>query len=316
MKLRKFLAVCCAAALVLASCSKPQTSGVAEAPQNIAGKLHVLATFAPVFCFAKNVAGDLADVEMLLPPDTGPHDFAFAPSDLRKLAGADVVVENGFGLEAWLDRAVQGGMKTGALRIVAARGISPQENPPELTTGTVEKKPGEDDEFGPNPHVWLDPILAIKEVENIRDGLMSKDPKNADAYLANANAFSMRLRNLDDEIGRAVEGLPSKRMLTFHDSFPYFAARYGFEVVGFVEAFPGKEPTPRYLQKLREITMEKKVRVLFSEPQYSPQILRSLSEDLKLPIAVIDPMETGVPSADYYETIMRQNLKSLTDALR
>ena len=318
MRFRKFAALCVVAAwvCVLAACSKPENSSSAEPPQNTGGKLHVLATFAPIFSFTKNVAGDLADVEMLLPPDTGPHDFAFAPSDLRKLAGADVVVENGFGLEGWLDRAVQSGLKAGALRIVAARGIPPLQNPPELTTGTVEKKPDAEDESGPNPHVWLDPIFAIKEVENIRDGLMSKDPKNADAYLANANAFSARLRDLDDEIGRTVEGLPSKRMLTFHDSFPYFAARYGFEIVGVVEAFPGKEPTPRYAEKLREIIAEKKVRVLFSEPQYAPQILRSLSEDLKLPIVAIDPMETGQPSAEFYETVMRQNLKALADALK
>ena len=288
----------------------------AATASHAAEKLRVLATFPPMFSFAKNVAGDLAEVEMLLPADTGPHDFAFAPSDLRKLASADVVVENGFGLEAWLDKAVQGGLKPGAVRIVAARGITPLENPPELTTGTVEKKADAEDESGPNPHVWLDPISAIKEVENIRDGLMARDPANADGYLANANAFITRLRNLDDEIGRAVEGLASKRMLTFHDSFPYFAARYGFEIVGVLEAFPGKEPTPRYLEKLREITVAKKVRVLFSEPQYEPAILRSLSEDLKLPIVVIDPMETGQPGAEFYETAMRKNLKALTDALK
>lgn len=253
---------------------------------------------------------------MLLPPNTGPHDFALAPSDLRKIAGADVIVENGFGLESWLDHAVQSGLKQGALRIVAAKGITPLENPPELSAGEQKQPDAEGEETGPNPHVWLDPILAIKETENIRDGLMARDSANADAYLANANVFITRLRNLDDEIGRATVTLPNKRMLTFHDSFPYFAARYQFEIVGTVEAFPGREPTPRYLQKLREIIASKNVRVLFSEPQYSPQILRSLSEDLKLPIVVIDPMETGDPSAEYYEDVMRKNLKSLTDALK
>src|SRR5205823_5055899 len=124
------------------------------------------------------------------------------------------------------------------------------------------------------------------------------------------------LRNLDDEIGRATMALPNKRMLTFHDSFPYFAAHYEFEIVGVVETFPGKEPTPRYIQKLRELIASKNVRVLFSEAQYSPQILRSLSEDLKLPIVVIDPMETGDPSADFYERVMHENLKSLTGALK
>lgn len=313
--MRTFTPACFFAAIfLLASCSKHDDA--AQQPQRGGDKLHVLTTFAPIFSFTKNITGDLADVQMLLPPDTGPHDFAFAPSDLRKLAAADVVVENGFNIEGWLDRAVQGALKSGTTRIVAARGIAPLENPPEISTGTAEKKQGAEEEAGPNPHVWLDPIFAIKETENIRDGLMTRDPKNADKYLTNANAFIARLRNLDDEIGRAAENWTSKRMLTFHDSFPYFAARYGIEVVGVVEAFPGKEPTPRYVEKLREIILERNVRALFSEPQYEPQILRSLSEDLKLPIAVIDPMETGEPRADLYETVMRRNLKALTEALK
>ena len=273
-------------------------------------KIQVLATFSPMFSFAKNVAGDAADVEMLLPPNIGPHDFALSPRDLKKIANADVIVENGFGLETWLDRAMQGGLKPGALRIVASRGLAPLENPPELGP-----KPAED-ESGPNPHVWLDPVLAIKEVENIRDGLMQRDPPNADTYLANANAFTTKLRNLDDEIGRATVALANRRMLTFHDSFPYFAARYGFEVVGVVEAFPGKEPTPRDVKRLHDLITGKKVTVLFSEPQYSPRLLDSLAAELKVPIVVIDPMETGDPAAEYYETIMRKNLQSLTKALK
>lgn len=275
-----------------------------------AEKIHVLATFAPMFSFAKNVAGEAADVSMLLPPNSGPHDFAMTPSDLKKIADADVIVENGFGLETWLDHAVQSGLKQGAVRIVASRGIEPLANPAAI--GPQSEPPEE----GPNPHIWLDPVRAIKEVENIRDGLMARDPANSETYLANANTFSTKLRNLDDEIGRATVGLSNKRMLTFHDSFPYFAARYGFEVVGVVEAFPGKEPTPKDVKRLHDLIRSKSVTVLFSEPQYSPKILESLAADLKVPIVVIDPMETGEAGAALYETVMRKNLQSLTKALK
>src|SRR5581483_8765438 len=163
---------------------------------------------------------------------------------------------------------------------------------------------------------WLDPELAIKEVENIRDGLMQRDAANAETYLANANAYCTKLRNLDDEIGRATVSMKNKRLLPFHDSFPYFAARYGFEIVGTVEAFPGKEPTARDIKRLRDIIQERHVTALFSEPQYSAKILESLSRDLQLPIVVIDPMETGEPSADFYETVMRKNLQALVKALK
>ncbi|MEA3188892.1 MAG: zinc transport system substrate-binding protein [Chthoniobacter sp.] len=279
-------------------------SGAAE-------KIQVLATFAPIVSFTKNVAGDAANVAMLLPPNVGPHDFALAPSDLRKIASADVVVENGLGIEAWLDHALKGGLKANALRIVASHGVETILDP----AGKAEAAAAEAD-GGVNPHIWLDPIRAIKEVENIRDGLTARDPANGGTYLANATAFSTSLRDLDREIRRVSAGLANKRMLTFHDTFPYFAARYGFEIAGVVEAFPGKEPTPREVKRLRDLIADQRVTVLFSEPQYSSRILRSLSADLKVPIVVIDPMETGEASAGFYEVVMRKNLQSLATALK
>ena len=315
----KILCAIFCAAILLAACSKQNAPPSQNSRETSASptpqKLRVLATFAPIFSFTKNVAGDAADVEMLLPPNVAPQDFALSPSDLKKIATADVVVENGFGLEAWLDRAAQGGLKKGAVRIVAARGIEPMENSDELSMDE-KKSANETEENSPNPHVWLDPVLAIKEVENIRDGLSKKDPANGDTYLANANVFSTKLRDLDDEIGRSTVNLANKEMLTFRDSFSYFAARYGFEIVGIMEPFPGREPTPRFIEKLREIIASKNVRALFSEPQCSPQILQSLSQDAKLPIVVLDPMETGEPSADFYENVSRKNLNSLVDSLK
>ena len=257
-------------------------------------QLQVLATFPPVDSLTRGVAGSAAHVEMLLPPNVGPHDFALSPSDLRRIAKADVIVSNGMGIESWLQKAIASNAKSDALDLVASKGIDSQGQ----------------------PHVWLDPIFAIQMVGNIRDGLAAKDPANAAVYDANAAETIARLQRLDAEIRAATEHLPNKRMLPFHESFDCFAKRYGFEIVATIEEFPGKEPTPKYLVKLRKIIAEKQVHVLFTEPQYTAQIVHSLSEDLHVPIAVIDPMETGTPSADLYEQVMRSNLKSITEALK
>lgn len=254
--------------------------------------IKVLATFAPIYSLTKNVAGTAAEVEMLLPPNIGPHDFAFSPSELARLSQADVIVSNGLDVESWLDKAIKAAA-SGAERVVAGRGIK------------VE-----------NPHIWLDPVLAIQMVENIRDGLRKKDPARAGEYEANAAAFIERLAKLDADIREATANIQSKRMVTFHNTFEHFARRYGFEVVGVVAAFPGKEPTPKYLRKLRDTIVAKKVEVLFSEPQYSPRLLESLAADLKVPIVALDPMETGEKTAELYESVMRANLKALTTALK
>lgn len=256
-------------------------------------RLRVLATFAPIYSLTANVAGKDAEVQMLLPADTGPHDFALSPRDLKKLAWADVIVANGGGVEDWLGKALQTAARPDVVRVIASERIR----------------------NAPNPHVWLDPVLAITMVETIRDALMARDPAHASDYGRNAAAYIALLRQLDADLRAATNQLPQKKLLTYHDSLACFAARYGFEVVGSVEPFPGHEPTPKYLKQLRTLILQKKVKALFSEPQYSPRILESLSRDLQVPIAVLDPMETGQPSAGLYEKVMRANLKSLQEAL-
>jgi len=255
--------------------------------------IEVLTTFPPIDSLTRNVAGDAAHVEMLLPPNVGPHDFALAPSDLRRISKADVIVSNGLGIESWLQKAIDSNAKPGSLNLVASKGIDSD-----------------------NPHVWLDPIFAIQMVANIRDGLKAKDPANAAIYEANADNYIGKLRKIDVDIRATTEKLQDKRLLPFHDSFGCFAKRYGFEIVASIEEFPGKEPTPKYLNKIHQIIAQKQVRVLFTEPQYTAQMVRSLSEELHVPIAVIDPMETGTPGADLYERVMRDNLKSLAEALK
>jgi zinc/manganese transport system substrate-binding protein len=256
-----------------------------------AEKLRVLTTIAPMTTLAMNVAGDAATVEQLLPPGAEPHDFALAPADLKKIARADVVIENGLGLEEWLGPALRGSR---AARIVASSGIESDDG---------------------NPHLWLDPLLAMRQAENIRRGLVERDPAHAAEYNRNAAAFTETLRTLDAEIRQATAALPNKRLLPFHDAFHYFAKRYGFEVVGVLEAFPGREPPPRALRQLENTIREKHVTVLFTEPRHAPAALRSLAETMKLPIVEIDPMEQGEPTAGLYEATMRSNLHQLQEAL-
>jgi len=255
------------------------------------GKLNIVTTFAPVTSLTKNVAGDAASVEQLLPEGAEPHDFALSPGDLKKLAKADIVVENGLGLEEWVDGALKSSRAT---RVVASEGIATDDG---------------------NPHVWLDPVLAIRQVENIRKALAERDPSRAEVFNRNAAAFTERLKQLDQEIRATADQLPDKRLLTAHDAFHYFAKRYGFRVVGVFEPFPGREPSPRAIKELRDTIEKERVKVLFTEPGPSPRVLRSLSKELNLPVVEIDPMEFGQPDAALYEKAMRSNLKNLQEAL-
>jgi zinc transport system substrate-binding protein len=276
-------------------------------------RMVILTTFAPVHCFTSNVAGDAADVSVLVPPNAGPHDYSFSPTDLQKIAKADVLIMNGAGLENWLQRGIKSAARKDLLIVDTSAGIH-------LITGLdVRPLPGvhaepDPDAGGTNPHIWLSPINAIKQVESIRDALVARDPVNAETYRANAGAYIRRLQSLDTEIRAATGSFPNRNLITFHDTFPYFARDYGFHVVATFEEFPGKEPSPRTIEQLRKTINAGNVCALFSEPQYSPKAMQVIGKEFKVPVVQLDPMETGDGSKDFYERVTQKNLDALVGA--
>jgi zinc transport system substrate-binding protein len=280
---------------------------------NGSSRLAVLTSFAPIHSLALNVAGDAAEVSVLIPPATGPHDYAFSPRDLTKIAQADVLIVNGVGLESWLDKGIKAAGKRDLRIVDSSRGI-------DLITGIEmrnlagTKSEPDPDAGGPNPHIWLSPRNAILQVRNICEGLAARDPQNAQVYRNNADAYVDRLMALDADILAATRVLPNKTLITFHDTFPYFARDYGYTVAATFEEFPGKEPSPRAIKQLREIIESAHVAALFSEPQYSAKAMQVFAQEFRIPVVQLDPMETGDGGKDFYERVMRRNLETLVGA--
>ena len=274
-------------------------------------KLAVLTSFAPIRSMTLNVAGEAADVSVLIPPGTGPHDYAFSPSDIAKIAHADLLIVNGVGLESWLDKGVKAAGKRNLQIIDTSRGVGLLNGPelPRLGSGRTDP-----DEGGPNPHIWLSPRNAIIQVKNIRDGLAARDPQNAQIYYRNANLFTERLQTLDQDIIAATRSIENKTLITFHDTFPYFARDYGFTVAATFEEFAGKQPSPKTIQQLRQIIESAHVAALFSEPQYSAKAMQVFAQELKIPVVQLNPMETGEGGINFYEDVMRKNLETLVAA--
>jgi zinc transport system substrate-binding protein len=270
-------------------------------PAPAVAKISVVITIPPLYLLAHAVTGDSASIEMLLAAELGPHDFALSPRELKKLAKADAVIFNGLGLEPWLGKITESMGNKRPATIEASAGINPiQSNKSSVSV---------------NPHVWLDPVLAMKQVENIRDGLSAIDPENAPSYRANAAECIRTLNQLHNEIAGSVAGISRRKIVTLHDAFGYFARRYGFEVVAVVQPNAGREPTPQQLRQLREIIKRENLRVIFTEPRASSKILDSLVSELHLNVAMLDTMESGTPSRRSYVEVMRGNLSSLVKAL-
>jgi zinc/manganese transport system substrate-binding protein len=261
---------------------------------------------------AVQVAGQAAEVENLLPPGAGPHDYSFTPKDAVRLHGADVLVVNGLGLETWLKGLMGAAQRPGVRIVDTSQGIEPLPVPGvgerlESHGGEAHGQEGRWD-----PHIWLDPLRAVAQVENIRDGLSAADPANASTYAGNAKRYIERLRALHEEFRAATAGFRLRKLVTFHTAFQYFAGLYGLEVVAVIEPAPGREPTPRYLAHLYEVVRRHHIKVIYTEPQYRPRVAEVMARDLGVEIAELDPGVTGPLGPEAYEAFMRSNLKVLS----
>jgi zinc transport system substrate-binding protein len=289
-------------------------------------KLKVLTSILPIYCFTVNVAGDLAEVSNLLPPGVGPHDYQLSPKDRRKLTEANLIVLNGLELEAWIHPLLHSDPSLRAKPVAeASAGLK------DLIYGTTplavslgrsvdcvvsSRVDGAEQQRQPNPHVWLDPQLAGQAVTNILRALQQADPTRAAGYASNAAHYAIQLQQLDEEIRRTLEAIPGRSIITQHDAFAYFARRYHLHVAGVIERVPEIEPSPKYLAALSRVARERKVKAIFTEPQFSPNLARQLGRDLGVRVAPLDTLESGPLKAAAYEIGMRQNARVLRQYLQ
>ncbi|WP_410174729.1 metal ABC transporter substrate-binding protein [Nostoc commune] len=290
----------------------PQVQEAASTPSAQLAKTKVVTTFLPIYLFTKAVAGNVADVEILVPPGTEVHEYQATPENVRAIATANVLVKNGLGLEEFLEGTVKNAQNSKLAEIDASKGIKPlNEISPVVKTAKEEKGHSHDHAHAQgNPHVWLDPVLAKQQVINIRDGLIAADPANKATYEVNATTYIKELESLDREFQQTLQKNPSCTFITFHDAFPYLAKRYNLKQVAVVE-IPEDQLSPTDVQNAINAVKQYKVKALFSEPGVDNKLLTSLSKDLKLNLRTLDSLENGETDSQYYFTAMKANLQTL-----
>ena len=260
-------------------------------------EIKILASFLPLYCFTANVAGDAAQVNALLPPNTSPHDFQISVKTRQRIEAADLIVLNGLGLDSWVEPALKDRQRL----VRVSSGFSS-----ELirSSGAI------------NPHIWLDPLLARHCVTNIAEALSDLDTTHAETYRQNATRYIARLQALDHDLRDGLAPFKDQPIVTFHDSFSYFARRYGLRVVGVIEEVPDLAPSARTLARLYAKIRETKPKCIFTEPQFPSGLAKTISQDLHVPVAALNTLEIGSFTPDAYESGMRENLKVLTEKLK
>jgi manganese/iron transport system substrate-binding protein len=247
------------ALLLSVACSHTLRQAQGDTAAQDEKKLQVATTISTLNSFVQGVGGEYVTVKSIVPVGASPETFQPAPQDVATVADAAVLVENGAGLESWLDRLLRDA-GTRNLRIVICADGLPVKND--------------------NPHLWMDPVLAKRYVIEIRDALIAVDPRHAVQYRRNAQGYNARLDELIKHIRGQIATIPPSHryMIVFHNAWQYYNDRFGITTLGFVERNPGQEPNPQQIAQLIDLAKRHHVHGVFSEPEYSPKLLYSIAQ--------------------------------------
>lgn len=278
-----------------------------------AGPLRVLATTSIIGDWAKHVGGSNILLINLIGPDGDPHEYQAVPADDLKIADANLILENGLGLETWLPRLIEsaGG---NAKQIVVTHGVIVR-HATKTDTGDIA---GEVD-----PHVWQNVQDAIICVHNICDAFVAADPAHAAAYRLRTAKYVKQLESLDQSIAKKISSIPSvhRKMVTSHDAFGYFGQRYGLQILGSAlesVTTDAADPSARQIATVIEQIRQSGVPAIFVENIQNPKLIDQIAADAAVKVG--SPLYSdaiGKPGSpgDSYIKMMRYNADAIAAAL-
>jgi zinc transport system substrate-binding protein len=273
------------------------------------------------------------EVQVLIPPGASPHVFEPPPSVVARAAKSRLFVYIGAGMEPWAAKLLRS-RGTENLEVVEAvqglplikeagehqhREASQEKHHGHKEEGVKEK--AHDDHAGHgheagNPHVWLDPVLARDICRRISAALIRLDPDHRHDYEARRDRYLQELADLNQEMEKRVSAFRLREFVCFHPAFTYLARRYGLKEAGVIELSPGREPTPRHLQKIVQAIKKYGLKVVFAEPQLNPRVAEVIAREAGAQVLLIDPVGGRPPYGEDYLKLMRHNLAIMEEAMK
>ena len=273
------------------------------------GALRVVATTTVLADLVQQVGKERVNVHSLVPRGGEVHTFDPSPSDASKVADAQLLVINGLGLDDWLgDMAADAGADNVPM-VRLAEGLQ-----------GVAYLEGDDHDGEPfNPHLWLNVEYGVLYVERLTDALAEADPDDADAYRANADDYIAELQELDGWAREQMAGIPdtNRKVISFHEAFPYFAEAYDLEIIGTVVDAPGQDPSAGEVTALIDTIRNEEAAAIFTEAQFPTTAAERISEETGLKIVgTLYNDSVGEAPADSYIGMMRWNVEQVVEALQ
>jgi ABC-type Zn uptake system ZnuABC Zn-binding protein ZnuA len=271
------------------------------------GRLTVVTTTTVFGDLISNVGGDLVSVTSLVPKNGDVHTFEPKPADVRAVAGARLLVMNGLGLDGWLEKLISNAAASGTPLVKLGEDLPGVTLLPGEAAGTQ------------NPHLWMDVKYAELYVDRIAAALAAVDPGHADAYRSRAAAYQASLAVLDTQVRAEIATIPeaNRKIVTFHDAFPYFAREYGITIVGVAVEAPGQEPSAGYTAELISAIRAAGVKAIFSEAQFPAKLVDQLATETGARVvANLYDGSLGDPPVTSYEALITWDTDQLVAALR
>lgn len=258
----------------------------------------VLTSFYPLYEFASQVGQDNVDVSLLVPSGVEPHDWEPTIHDIQRMQQADLVIINGIGFENWIENIDE--INSRALIVDTSKGV-------EIMSTVDERLEGD-------PHIWLNPVMAKIQVQNIAKSLIQVDPENKKIYQENADKYITKLDSLDAKIKDELKGCKTD-FIAFHNAFSYFAIQYGLNQHTIVKTnAPNAESTPKTLENLINQAKEFETNVIFTEERVDTRTSQVIANELGGRVLVLSPLEVIEDDSNYIKK-MEQNLLNLKEAL-
>ena len=271
------------------------------------GKKVVLTTFTVLADMAQNVAGDKAIIKSITKPGAEIHGYQVTPSDLERGQDADLILENGLNLERWADRFYNSLPKVP--HVTLSQGFEPVNIAEDAYQGK------------PNPHAWMSPKNALIYVENIRKALVKLDPSNAAAYDANAKAYSLQIKAVDEKLKQAIAAIPPEKrfIVSCEGAFSYIARDYGLKEVYIWPVNAEQQATPKQVQNVIETVRANKIPSIFCESTVSnkPQLQVAKETGAKFAgVFYVDSLSPADGPAPTYLKLLEYNVNTLIKGLQ
>ena len=276
-------------------------------------KLQVISSFYPLHEFSQNIGQDRVDATLLIPVGVEPHDWEPTIKDVQQMQSTDLIIINGIGFENWVDKLEENNFSgtivdtsNGILIETHEEEHEEHEEHEEQTTDTHDHRLGD-------PHIWLNPVLAKTQVQNIANAFSNSDPENRDFYQTNAAAYIKQLDSLDSKIRTELSSC-SNDFIAFHDAFSYFADEYGLTQHTILSASdPHGDVSARTLEKVISEAREFNIKIIFSEEAVNQKTSEIIANEIGGKVLILSPLE--VVDEGTYISKMNDNLENLKEAL-